>query len=186
VDNRPLPLYTKTGDAGETGLFDGTRVPKHDPMIEATGALDELGAWLGVAATHLPTGELHDITSQLQRDVFALGAMVADPGRRIAARVEKAFLKADDVERLERWIDALQAEVPPLRRFVLAGGSASGAYLHLARTVCRRAERRLVALMPTGAAMDPVVLVFVNRLSDLLFVMARAANVRAGIPEIEW
>ena len=118
---------------------------------------------------------------QLQRDLFALGAQLADPQHRIADRVTKASLTAEDVARLESWIDALETSLPALRHFILAGGAPAGAALHIARTVCRRAERRMVAL-----ASDPLLITYVNRLSDLLFVMARAANHDAGAPETEW
>jgi cob(I)alamin adenosyltransferase len=119
----------------------------------------------------------------IQRDLFALGARLADPRHKIAGRVEKAAVGSDDVKRLEEWIDRLEVGLPPLRRFILAGGSAAGAMLHLARAVSRRAERRIVALDPAD---EPALLPYMNRLSDLLFVMARAANHRAGVRESEW
>ena len=177
-------LYTKTGDAGETGLFDGTRVSKADPRVDAYGDVDELNAMLGVARTHMPGDRVDEMLDRIQRDLFAVGAALADPRHRIASRVVKAALGDDDISRLEGWIDELDAEVPPLRRFILAGGSVPGAALHLARTVCRRAERRIIALGPD--ATDTVTLVYVNRLSDLLFAMARAVNHRLGVPEVEW
>jgi cob(I)alamin adenosyltransferase len=180
-----LPLiYTKTGDGGQTGLFDGTRVAKSDPRVEAYGEVDEVGAWIGLARTHGLDADLDAMLDAIQRDLFAMGARLADPTHRIAPRVEKADLSDDDVSRLEGWIDQMQAALPPLRRFILAGGSAAGATLHLARTVCRRAERRAVALGDT--AVDPHVLVYLNRLSDFLFVLARTANHRAGVEEIVW
>ncbi len=179
-----MKIYTKTGDAGETGLFDGTRVSKADARVEANGTVDELSAWLGFARADGPDSDLDDMLARIQGDLLAAGALLADPRRKIAARVEKAALGEDDVRRLEAWIDVLDAALPPLRRFLLAGGSPTGAKLHLARAVCRRAERTVVAL---GAAeVDPVVVIYLNRLSDLLFVMARAANLRAGRPEPEW
>jgi cob(I)alamin adenosyltransferase len=184
VENRPVPLYTKTGDAGETGLFDGTRVSKADARVEAYGAVDELNAWLGLVRASGLDAELDQHISAIQRDLFALGARLADPKHRIAARVDKAALKDEDIARLEGWIDALDSKLPRLRRFILAGGAPAGAQLHLARTVCRRAERRIVALGPE--VVDSVALIYMNRLSDLLFVMARAANARAGVPEAEW
>ena len=184
MDSRPVPLYTKTGDTGETGLFDGTRVSKADPRVAAYGDADELNAWLGVVRAQNSDPEIEGMLEQIQRDLFALGALLADPRQRIAARVEKATLTDADVTRLERWIDGFEAGLPRLRHFVLAGGSVTGASLHLARTVCRRAERSVVAL-GAGAVM-PVVVVYLNRLSDLLFAMARMANARAGVPEIEW
>ena len=179
-----MRIYTKTGDTGETGLFDGTRVSKADPRVEAYGDVDELNAWLGLVRSTLAEPDIQALLADIQRDLFALGAMLADPKHRIAARVEKAAVGAVDVTRLEEAIDTLESELPPLRRFILPGGSAPGSMLHLARTVCRRAERRAVALGPD--AVDPVAITYINRLSDLLFVMARAVNTRAGATETEW
>ena len=178
-----MKLYTRTGDGGETSLFDGTRARKSDPRVDAYGDVDELNAWLGHARAAPIDPALADELVRLQRDLFALGAQLADPADKIAARVTKAALGDDDVARLEQLIDRLDAELPPLRRFILAGGAPAGAALHVARTVCRRAERRIVALDPP---VDPVLLRYVNRLSDLLFVLARIANHRAGVAEIEW
>ncbi|PYR54959.1 MAG: cob(I)yrinic acid a,c-diamide adenosyltransferase, partial [Acidobacteria bacterium] len=133
-----MKIYTRTGDAGETGLFDGTRVPKSDPRVAAYGDVDELNAWLGLARTALQDDEVSAMIERVQRDLFALGARLADPAHRIAERVSKAAVTAGDIKRLEEWIDRLEAGLPPLRRFILAGGSHAGATLHLARTVCRR------------------------------------------------
>jgi cob(I)alamin adenosyltransferase len=177
-------IYTKTGDSGETSLFDRTRVSKSDARVDAYGELDELNAHLGSVRASGIDADLAAEIEAIQKELFAIGARLADPRSRIAERVSKAVISTQDVERLERVIDALEAEAPPLRRFILPGGSTSGALLHLARTVCRRVERRVVALGPE--AVDPIVLVYLNRLSDLLFVMARAANHRAGVPEVEW
>ena len=179
-----MKIYTRTGDSGETGLFDGTRVPKSNPRVAAYGDVDELGAWLGLARAAGVDDGLGAMLEQIQRDLFALGARLADPAHRIAERVTKAAVSAEDIARLEGWIDSLEAELAPLRRFILAGGSAGGAALHVARTICRRAERAMVGLGPD--AYEPDLLTYVNRLSDLLFVMARAANHRAGAPEVEW
>jgi cob(I)alamin adenosyltransferase len=183
-----VKIYTRTGDSGETGLFDGTRVPKSDPRVATYGDVDELNAWLGLARASLADAELVEMLERIQRDLFAIGARLADPAHRIAERVTKAAVSADDIARLERWIDALEAQLPPLRRFILAGGSPGGATLHVARTVCRRAERAMVALEHSGGrdAFEPELLTYVNRLSDLLFVLARAANHRAGIADSEW
>jgi cob(I)alamin adenosyltransferase len=178
-----VKIYTKTGDRGETSLFDGTRVLKTDPRVVAYGEVDEVQAALGVASAAGLDRELADLVVLLQRDLFALGARLADPSHRIATRVSKAVINEDSVTRLEQWIDRLEGELPPLRHFILAGGAAPGAALHLARTVCRRAERATLAL---GDDVEPVVLVYLNRLSDLLFVMARASNHRAGVTEIVW
>lgn len=179
-----VKIYTKTGDAGETSLFDGTRVPKTDPRVVAYGEVDELQAALGFAAAAGLSGELAEMVAGLQRDLFALGARLADPAHRIAPRVTKVTVDDTSVARLEEWIDRLDDGLPPLRHFILAGGSLAGAALHLARTVCRRAERAALSL--GEEAVEPVVRVYLNRLSDLLFVMARAANHRAGVAETEW
>ncbi len=184
MEKSPVPLYTKTGDSGDTRLFDGTQVSKADPRVGAYGDVDELNAWIGLARANGVDREIDAMLDHIQRDLFALGAMLADPRHKIASRVEKAKLGDADVTRLEQWIDALDATLPPLRRFILAGGAPGGAILHLSRTVCRRAERAIVAL--GTEAVDPLVIVYMNRLSDLLFVMARAATARAGKAEIEW
>jgi cob(I)alamin adenosyltransferase len=180
-----VKLYTRTGDSGETSLFDGTRVKKNDPRVAAYGDVDELNAWLGFVRAALDSGstEIADAILQIQRDLFALGAQLADPAERIADRVVKAAIGDNDVERLERLIDRFDGETPPLRRFILPGGTPGSAALHVARTVCRRAERAMVSLDPPA---DPVLLRYVNRLSDLLFAMARAATYRAGLEEAEW
>jgi cob(I)alamin adenosyltransferase len=178
-----VKIYTRTGDTGDTSLFDGTRVRKSEPRVEAYGDVDELNACLGLARASGADHEIADELIRLQRDLFALGAQLADPGEKIAARVTKAALGDDDVARLEQLIDRYETELPALRRFILAGGSPAGAALHVARAVCRRAERRMVALEP---AIDAVLVRYVNRLSDLLFVLARAVNHRSGAVETEW
>jgi len=183
-----VKIYTKTGDGGETGLFDGTRVSKSDARVATYGEVDELNAWLGFARSMLVgEEELAEMLVQIQRDLFAVGARLADPSRKIAGRVTKAAIADADITRLERWIDMLESLLPPLRRFILAGGSQGGAALHVSRTMCRRAERAMVALRVSAPdAFEDALLVYMNRLSDLLFVMARVANHRADSPEIEW
>jgi len=186
--NQSVKIYTRTGDSGDTGLFDGTRVLKSDPRVASYGEVDELNAWLGFVRTEAIASardaQLAEMLQQIQRDLFGLGARLADPAGRIAARVTKAAVGDEDISRLEGWIDILEQELPPLRRFILAGGARTGAALHVARTVCRRAERSIVGL--GAGAVEPAILIYVNRLSDLLFVMARVANARAGAPETEW
>jgi cob(I)alamin adenosyltransferase len=177
-------IYTKTGDTGQTSLFDNTRVSKSDVRVDAYGEVDELNALLGTVCASGIDVDLNTEIEMIQKELFAIGARLADPQSRIAERVKKAVVEDKDVARLERLIDTLETEVPPLRRFIIPGGSTSGALLHLARTVCRRVERRVVALAPD--AVDAIVIVYLNRLSDLLFVMARAANHRTGVPEVEW
>lgn len=179
-----MKIYTKTGDAGETSLFGGRRVSKADARVAAYGDVDELNAWLGFVRSNLSDGQLGEMLEHLQRDLFALGARLADPGHKIAERVVKAAVTDADITRLEGWIDQLESELQPLRRFILAGGCTAGAALHVARTVCRRAERSVVSLGPD--AVETELLVYINRLSDLLFVMARVTNHRANQPETEW
>jgi cob(I)alamin adenosyltransferase len=178
-----VKIYTRTGDSGETSLFSGDRARKDDPRVDAYGEIDELNAWLGLVRSSSIDPALDSTLVALQRDLFALGAQLADPADTLAPRITKAVIDDDHILRLEQLIDRLEAELSPLRRFILAGGTAAGAALHVARTVCRRAERRMVALDPP---VDPVLLRYVNRLSDLLFVLARAVNHRGGVVETEW
>jgi len=179
-----LKIYTKGGDRGETSLFDNTRVSKADSRVDAYGDVDELNACLGAVRANGVDRDLADTLETIQKELFAIGAKLADPTARIAARVTKATVGDAKVARLEETIDRLETELEPLKGFILPGGTLSGALLHMARTVCRRAERRVVAL--GDEAIDQVVLAYLNRLSDLLFVMARAVNRRAGVPETEW
>jgi len=183
-----VKIYTRTGDTGETALFDGTRVLKSDARVATYGEIDELNACLGLSRSMLAgQPELSEMIVQIQRDLFGVGARLADPSRKIADRVTKAGVDAADIVRLERWIDMLDSLLPPLRRFILPGGSNAGAMLHLARTVCRRAERAMVALRAGNeASVESALIIYVNRLSDLLFVMARVANFRDDTTEIEW
>lgn len=177
-----MKIYTKTGDAGETGLFGGARVSKADPRVDSYGAVDEANACLGVVRAAGVPADIDAMLDHIQRDLFALGAQLAD-GRPDPRMYEGKIALGDaDVVRLEQWIDTLEAELPPLKHFILAGGSQAGAALHLARTVCRRAERRMV----TVSGIHAVQLIYVNRLSDLLFVIARAVNLRAGVAEVVW
>ena len=179
-----MRIYTRTGDGGETALLGGKRVSKADARVSAYGDVDELNAWLGLVRAGPLESQLSDMLDRIQRDLLAIGSRLADPAGKVTARVEKTSVTPDDVKRLEGWIDLLEDEVPPLRRFILAGGSPAGASLHVARTVCRRAERSVVGLGREAVEAD--LLTYINRLSDLLFVMARAANRRIGAPETEW
>ncbi len=179
-----MRLYTRTGDTGETGLLGQARVSKDDPRIEAVGTLDELNASLGLAATAAGDAWVRGTLEAVQRDIFAIGARLADvrpeSGDRTQGRV--AGLAEDAVQALEQLIDRAQSELPPLTRFILPGGTEAAVRLHLARSVCRRAERRVVAL----AAAPPAILAYLNRLSDLLFALARLVNHRAGVGEQVW
>ena len=179
-----MKIYTRTGDSGETALLGGKRVSKAEPRVAAYGDVDELNAWLGLVRAATLDAALTAMLEKIQRDLFAIGARLADPAGKVASRVEKTAVTGEDVTRLEQWIDQFELELPPLRRFILAGGSSAGASLHVARTVCRRAERTVISL--GREHVESEVLVYLNRLSDLLFVMARAANRRDGAPELEW
>lgn len=178
-----MKLYTRTGDEGETSLFGKDRISKADPRVDAYGEIDELNAWLGFVRTFEIDPDVDEALLRVQRDLFALGAQLADPSEKLSPRASKAFLGDADVSRLEALIDRIDSELPPLTRFILPGGSPLGAALHIARTVCRRAERRIVALTP---AVDPVLVRYINRLSDALFVLARVANHRRGQGETPW
>jgi cob(I)alamin adenosyltransferase len=180
-----MKIYTKTGDAGETGLVGGARVGKDDPRVAAYGDVDEANAALGVVLAHVTDEETNDLLRQIQRDLFALGAQLADPADKVALQKEKARVTLEHVAVLEGAIDTHDSRLPPLKAFILPGGSPLGAFLHLARTVCRRAERSVVALSRDNHV-DPLLIVYLNRLSDLLFVLARAENHRRGQPEARW
>jgi cob(I)alamin adenosyltransferase len=179
-----MKIYTKTGDNGTTGLLGGTRVPKDHLRVAAYGDVDELNALLGLVKAEAD-GSLARLLGQIQRDLFALGAQLADPTARVASRKAKATVGAAQTRRLERAIDKAEAGLPALTAFILPGGTSLGAHLHLARTVCRRAERAVITLN-RDTPLDPRLLEYVNRLSDLLFVLARAANHAAGQGEDRW
>jgi cob(I)alamin adenosyltransferase len=179
-----VKIYTKTGDLGTTGLLGGARVPKDAPRVAAYGDVDEASAAIGSAAA-LADGPLAKLLAGIQRDLFAIGARLADPTRTVATRRAKAAVSPGQVRRLEKAIDARERELAPLRAFVLPGGAPLGALLHQARTVVRRAERTVVALSHQESV-EPLILVYLNRLSDLLFVLARHANQRAGIEQQTW
>ncbi len=179
-----MKIYTKTGDNGTTGLLGGTRVPKDHLRVAAYGDVDELNALVGVAKAQA-SGSLARLLGHIQRDLFALGAQLADPTAKVVSRKAKATIGAAQTRRLERAIDKAEADLPALTSFILPGGTSLGAHLHLARTVCRRAERAIVTLN-RDTPLDPRLLVYANRLSDLLFVLARAANHAAGLREDRW
>jgi cob(I)alamin adenosyltransferase len=181
-----MRIYTKTGDAGETGLFGGERVPKDHRRVMAYGEVDELNAALGLARATDPSDFEDALLQTIQRNLFTIGAELATPDH---ARLAKALggppIGATDVTALELAIDRLDAGLPPLKTFILPGGAPKGAALHLARTVCRRAERGVVRLA-REIPVSPAIGIYLNRLSDLLFVLARAANARAGAGDVPW
>jgi cob(I)alamin adenosyltransferase len=160
-------------------------VRKDDPRVAAYGDVDELNAVLGVVLAYSADKPLNRLLLRVQRDLFALGAQLADPRARIGTRKAKAALEPAQVRRLEKEIDSREAKMEPLRAFILPGGSAIASFLHLSRAVCRRAERSIVAL-GQGEPVDPVLLAYVNRLSDLLFVLARYQNRKSGRREDRW
>lgn len=181
----PNRIYTRTGDDGSTGLFGGGRVPKYDVRVEAYGAVDELNAVIGVAIACTEDERIRERLQQLQPDLFAIGAHLATPNAASPAAEHLPSLPEGRATEMEHWIDEADAELPPLRVFVMPGGRQDGAALHYARTVSRRAERRVVALA-AEQAVPPTVLVFLNRLSDLLFAFARLANHRGGTGDAKW
>ena len=180
------PIYTRTGDAGRTRLATGEPVSKSDMRVEAYGAVDETNACLGLTRLHTAGDlEFDAMLGRIQNELFDLGADLATPPKLDEAEGQALRIIDSQVERLEAEIDAMNSEMPGLTSFILPGGSAAAANLHLARTVCRRAEREAVRLAESGAAVNPAALRYLNRLSDLLFVAARFANGR-GTSEVLW
>lgn len=176
-----MKLYTKTGDDGSTGLFGGARVQKNDCRVTAYGTVDETNAAIGLCAAVCTREETLSLLRQIQSDLFILGGELATA----AGATPKVAIADDRIAQLERWIDEACADVPPLKTFVLPGGCELAARLHYGRTVCRRAERDVVSLTQKETVSSAVV-IYLNRLSDLLFALARAANHRAGVADIPW
>lgn len=182
----PVKIYTRTGDQGTTGLFGGGRVSKGDVRVAAYGDVDELNSALGVVRATEPHDFFEPLLDRIQRDLFSIGGHLATPDPdRVRAALEKATLSDEMVTEFERAIDTADAELPPLKAFVLPGGTQKAAALHVARTVCRRAERSVVSLAGTSDVPD-LFLVYLNRLSDLLFTLARLANHRDGRGDVTW
>lgn len=181
-----MKIYTRTGDEGETGLFGGGRVPKDHPRVSAYGDVDELNAAIGVARAAAPGSAFDELLEQVQRDLFSIGGYLATPDpARVAAALAKAELPESRVTDFERAIDAADAELPPLKAFVLPAGAPQAAALHLARTICRRAERSVVRLSH-DTEVPSLFVIYLNRLSDLLFTLARSVNHRAGVADDTW
>lgn len=181
-----LKIYTKTGDDGDTGLFGGGRVPKDHPRVTAYGEVDELNAVIGQARSVEMMPRIDEVLAPVQRDLFALGAMLATPDLdKMKEQLEKARISDARIAQLEQAIDDGESELEPLKAFILPGGTAKAAALHVARTVCRRAERAVIHLQ-RDTEVPQIVIVYLNRLSDLLFVLARVANKRAGAGEVTW
>jgi cob(I)alamin adenosyltransferase len=177
-----MKIYTRTGDDGSTGLYGGGRVSKSDPRIEALGAVDEFNAQLGVARSLGLPDNYDYILEVLQNQMLDLGAEIATPdpeGR------GTTFIQVKHVDQIEKWIDRFDAGLAPLQNFILPGGTPTAAALHLARCTARRAERTMVALS-TVAPMRSLIVTYINRVGDLLFVLARSANADAGHPDVAW
>ena len=181
-----MKIYTKTGDTGSTGLFGGGRVPKDDLRVEAYGDVDELNAVLGMARAVEMMPRIDEVLVPIQRDLFAIGALLATPDiRKMADHLVKARIGESRIAELEQAIDDGESELEPLRAFIVPGGTPKAAALHVARTVCRRAERHVVRLQH-DVELPPLAVIYLNRLSDLLFTLARLANHRAGAGEVTW
>ena len=181
-----MKIYTRTGDAGTTGLFGGGRVAKDDLRVEAYGDVDELNAVLGMARSIEMMPRVDEVLVPIQRDLFAIGALLATPDReKMAQHLAKARIDDERIAELEQAIDDGEEELEPLTAFIIPGGTAKAAALHVARTVCRRAERHVVRLQHQ-VELPTVAVVYLNRLSDLLFTLARLANRRAGAGEVTW
>ncbi len=185
-------IYTKTGDTGTTGLYDGERVAKTDPRIDTAGTIDELNSWLGKitaqqrAEAQIQAPEIIAVLKTVQRDLFVIGSQLTTPENFNNLNQSKLpTLTITAVTALEQSIDAMTRDLPTLREFILPGGSAISCNTHIARTVCRRAERQLVALTKT-IAVDPIILQYCNRLSDWLFTLARFYNAKLNQPELTW
>lgn len=181
-----MKIYTKRGDEGKTGLFGGQRVSKDDLRVAAYGDVDEVNASVGLARAVVTDDEVDGILARTQSELFDLGAEAATPPESSeSARARVTLITSQSITRMEEEIDRFSEELPPLKNFILPGGGISAATLHHSRTVCRRAERALAALH-AESPLRPELLAYVNRLSDLLFILARLANHRAGLPETAW
>ena len=177
MGNRLSKIYTRTGDQGTTGLGDGTRIDKDSLRVEAMGTVDELNAVIGLLLTEPLSEPIRMALTRVQHDLFDLGGELCIPGH--------AMLKPGRIAQMEQTLDELNDPLPPLKEFILPGGSRAAAYCHLARTVCRRAERAVVGVAATALVRSEIV-IYLNRLSDLLFVMARHENQVAGVPDVAW
>ena len=177
-----MKIYTKTGDDGSTGLFGGPRVSKDDLRIESYGTVDELNALIGVVKTKTDSETIGRILDKVQSDLFSVGAALASPD---PEKMGTQLITQENISSIETTIDQLESELSPLTSFILPGGTESAAFLHQARTVCRRAERRAVSLAGNEPIADCLI-TYLNRLSDLLFVLARFANHSSGIADIPW
>ncbi len=179
-----MKIYTRTGDSGSTGLFGGPRVEKDDARIEAYGTIDELNASLGMVRSSGTIGSIDSQLNEIQHELFSIGAELATPD---PDKFNMRIIGATHITRLENWIDEHETKLEPLKNFILPSGSLSATHLHLARSICRRAERRVVTLSHRkDAGVSENLIVYLNRLSDYLFVLSRVVNQEAGIVEVHW
>jgi cob(I)alamin adenosyltransferase len=180
-----VKIYTKTGDGGTTALFGGGRVRKSHPRVAAYGGVDELNSVLGWTISVVADHSIRELLSRIQHDLFAIGAELARPAPEGRPRPDVPDLPLHRIREMESWMDEADGELEPLRDFILPGGTPGASALHVGRTVCRRAEREVVALAESET-IDAEILRYLNRLSDLLFVFARVENARAGTPDVVW
>jgi cob(I)alamin adenosyltransferase len=180
-----VKIYTKTGDKGDTGLFGGGRVPKYSLRIEAYGTVDELNSFIGLAYIEVKDNEVKAVLEKIQNELFAVGANLAAPDSENDKNRAIPPVTEDFIKDAENAIDNFDGKLKPLKNFILPGGSKGAAFLHICRTVCRRAERKAVELKSKEIVNDNI-LIFLNRLSDLFFVLARYENLVSGIPDVKW
>jgi cob(I)alamin adenosyltransferase len=180
-----MKIYTKTGDAGKTSLIGGTKVLKSDPRIEAYGTVDELNSYIGLVSDFCSDDHARNILKEIQDRLFTIGSELAcDPDKNIKMSIPD--LHESDIELLEKEMDEMDKELPVMKNFILPGGSPSVSFMHVARCVCRRAERCCVNLMENGGPVNPLIIKYINRLSDYLFMLARYTGMKNNTPEIIW
>ena len=180
-----MKIYTKTGDAGKTSLIGGTKVLKNDPRIEAYGTIDELNSFMGVVYDHCTDENSRNIVKEIQDRLFTIGSELAcDPEKNIKMQIPD--LHESDVELLEKEMDTMDAELPVMKNFILPGGMPAVSFMHVARSVCRRAERKCIDLQQHDGKVDPLIIKFINRLSDYLFMLARYTGMKNNAHEIVW
>jgi cob(I)alamin adenosyltransferase len=180
-----MKIYTKTGDAGKTSLIGGTKVLKSDPRIEAYGTVDELNSHIGLVACYCTEPQTGEVLKEIQDRLFTIGSELAcDPQKETRLRIPD--LHESDIQLLESEMDKMDAELPPMKHFILPGGSPAVSSMHIARCVCRRAERCCVALSENNPDVNPLILKYINRLSDYLFMLARYTGMKNNTPEIIW
>jgi cob(I)alamin adenosyltransferase len=180
-----MKIYTKTGDAGKTSLLGGTKVLKNDPRIEAYGTIDELNSYIGLVSDFCDDDHAKTILKEIQDRLFTIGSELAcDPQKNVKMNIPD--LHESDVELLEKEMDEMDAQLPQMKNFILPGGSPAVSFMHIARCVCRRAERCCVNLKENGGEVNPLIIKYVNRLSDYLFMLARYTGMKTNVPEIIW